>query len=641
LEGVAWYAELLEGAPGIKVLATSRERLNLRGERVVDLAGLPVPKDAVEDIMSFDAVRLFVERAHNVRSDFVLDEMNSQAVARICQLVEGLPLALELAAIWVRGLPLVDIVVGLEEGIELLASSSRDVPERHRSIRAVFERSWKLLSGEERTVMRKLSVFRGGFRSEAANQVAGAALGMLAGLVDKSLLRLMPSGRYDIHPLIHQYAQEQLAEDPEELVETRARHGEYHLALAKQLREKSWVRASEVQATFGEDVENIRAAWRRAVAEEQLEALELMSEPLGWWYRRVNRLLEAREDFTLAIAALNEADPRHHKALGTVHALNCAICFHLGRADEAERSARLAIKLLSPLGETQGILSGLQVLGYMALREGGFTSAQEFFGEHLSLANTLNGLDHFNALARSLFDLANVAVATGNYHEAEERYLEGLVAAREAGNSRWASDILRLLGILYLKVGRLDEAASYLDQSRALADLADSSRNISLYTDLARVALARGAFHEAWSLCQEALENVKSPGTHVAEIMLFSVMGQTAAVLGHSHEAWKYLVEGVRFGWQMGLTDALLEVLVYLSEFAADQGHTEEAFTWASVVLKHKAAPYFTKEDARRLLETLDEQLSPQERSRLLERANHIDLSLMIDKIPDVLHGTS
>ncbi len=168
LEGVSLIAELLTAAPRIKILATSRERLDLLSEQLFEIPGLNFPHRGSEDLEAFDAVKLLMERAQRLRPGFQLTGSNAEAVARICRLVGGLPLALELAASWLRTLTLDDVATEIEKGLDVLQSGARDMPARHRSMRAVFDHSWQLLSESERAVLSKLAVFRGGFRREAA-----------------------------------------------------------------------------------------------------------------------------------------------------------------------------------------------------------------------------------------------------------------------------------------------------------------------------------------------------------------------------------------------------------------------------------------------------------------------------------------
>jgi predicted ATPase len=207
LAGSGLLAELLLCAPEVKLLTTSRERLNLYGEWVFDVQGLPLPPaDQREGLEAYSAVALFLQSARRLAPDFALETCNQADVVRICQLVDGVPLGIELAAAWVRTLSCSEIAQEIERNLDFLTTSARDVAERHRSLRAAFDHSWNLLSAEEQEVMRQLSVFRGGFQREAAEQVAGAPLPLLSALVDKSLLRRDPAGGYTQHELIRQFA---------------------------------------------------------------------------------------------------------------------------------------------------------------------------------------------------------------------------------------------------------------------------------------------------------------------------------------------------------------------------------------------------------------------------------------------------
>ncbi|MEJ2751047.1 MAG: hypothetical protein P8183_24550 [Anaerolineae bacterium] len=190
--------------------------------------------DDQSPIADYPAVQLFASRARRLRADFALDGQET-AVTRLCHLVDGLPLALELAATWIRTLAVPEIVAEIERGLDFLATAVRDVPHRHRSLRAVFNTSWQMLTGPERQAVQQLSVFRGGFDREAAQAVTGASLSLLAALVDKSFMRLDEDGRYRRHPLLIQFAVEKLAADPELETQTRRRHAQYYGRFCQEL----------------------------------------------------------------------------------------------------------------------------------------------------------------------------------------------------------------------------------------------------------------------------------------------------------------------------------------------------------------------------------------------------------------------
>lgn len=234
LEGALLVSESLEACPHLSLVITSRERLNLEQEFVLNLEGSPLPKGDNTDLATVeynDAVRLFVQRAKRARLEFALTTETLPHVLSICTFLEGSPLGIELAAVWLRSLSLFDLAHDIRAVMDGLESPSRNIVERHQSLRAVFEYSWNLLKPKEQTTLARLTVFLGGFTREAASQVCDATIPLLTSLVDKSLLRLSPEGRYDFHALLHQFAAGKLIERPKEREQTRIRHGHYFLTL--------------------------------------------------------------------------------------------------------------------------------------------------------------------------------------------------------------------------------------------------------------------------------------------------------------------------------------------------------------------------------------------------------------------------
>ena len=224
----------------MKILVTSRERLNIQPEWVLPIGVLPYPSlETTEEIERYAAAALFIETARRAQTNFVLKESDKPYLARICQLVEGLPLAIVLAAAWTRTISCREIACEIEQSLDVLVTSSLDMPERHRSIRAVFQHSWNLLSADDQQVLRSLSIFRGGFTRQAAELVTGASMLHLSDLIDKSLIHVdqLPGDdqRYDLHDLIRQFAHERLLNEGElEVRRVREKHLETFLSLAEQ-----------------------------------------------------------------------------------------------------------------------------------------------------------------------------------------------------------------------------------------------------------------------------------------------------------------------------------------------------------------------------------------------------------------------
>ena len=231
MEGATLASDLLAACPELKIMVTSREVLKLEEEWVKDLEGLQYPPSTtmtLEEAQHFEAVKLFSQRAKKAVLEFSANEDNIATIIEICQLVEGAPLALELAATWVRVMTLSEIAKEIKSNLSFLENQNRNKNERHQSIRAVFEHSWKLLTPKEQDVFRKLAVFVGSFNRQAAAEVAGATLPVLVSLVNKSLLRVMQNGRYSRHFLIYEFSQEKLKDNSNEFTEARQHHASYY-----------------------------------------------------------------------------------------------------------------------------------------------------------------------------------------------------------------------------------------------------------------------------------------------------------------------------------------------------------------------------------------------------------------------------
>lgn len=279
LEACELIVEILSKAPGVKLLVTSRVRLNIQGEQLYQVQGMHSPGDDeaaawVDPEMqakSFSAIQLFLERARRVQPNFKLTDANLYPILKICRLVQGMPLGLELAAAWLELLTPDEIAAEITHSLDILETNQMDVPERQRSVRAVFESSWKMLSEAEQTALQRLCVFRGSFSRAAAQQVSGASLRTLLGLVEKSWLQQIEGGRFQLHELLRHYGQEQLRANKAEWREAHNRHAAYftQFAAEQNMRLRSSQQLAGKQAYEEELNANIRIAWDWLVAERR------------------------------------------------------------------------------------------------------------------------------------------------------------------------------------------------------------------------------------------------------------------------------------------------------------------------------------------------------------------------------------
>ena len=342
-------ASLLQNAPQVKMLVTSRERLNIHGEAVVELRGINYPKsEAMDKLESYAAIQLFVQSARNVQPDFRMTEENRLYVAAICQVLEGLPLGIELASSWVRILSCKEILEEIESNMDFLTSTMQDLPERHRSLRAVFEHSWNLLTLEEQQVLSSLSALRGSFTRQAASEIAQASLANLISLLDKSLLYKASEGRYMMHEVLHEYAREKLILD--ELLCRRALKSQcfYYTNLLQSLEPHlADRRQKEFLDEINTDIENIRAAWQFACANRSVEALDRALHSLYFFYDLRGLILEGERAFLSAQSSLEtDGKDQHPLTYARVLVRRGVFLTRLAQYEEATRLFERSLPLL-------------------------------------------------------------------------------------------------------------------------------------------------------------------------------------------------------------------------------------------------------------------------------------------------------
>ena len=312
LDAVELINKILLVAPDVKIIATSREKLNLQAETVYVLQGMQFPEwETPEDALRYDAVQLLVQVAQRVKPDWIVTEDNLDYVARVCRLTQGMPLGILLAASWLDVYSLEAICDEIQKSADILETDMRDVPERQRSIRAIFDYSWQGLKPEEQEVFMKMSIFRGGCSPEATGAITGANSRILQGLINKALLLRNREGRHDIHELLRQYAEE-LLNQSDVVDEVRKLHMRYYASAMQQreaqLKDKRQIQALDDIAT---DYENVRIAWLCAAESENLTLLRGMLFAMDRYHSIRSRVQECDDLYLEAIHWLDSDNPEH------------------------------------------------------------------------------------------------------------------------------------------------------------------------------------------------------------------------------------------------------------------------------------------------------------------------------------------
>lgn len=537
-DGATLVADLLQEAPHLTILATSRQPLNLYEEQRYPLHGLEVAGGAAGDPRRESAAAaLFLLTARRRQPEFEVAPADSPTLAEICRLVEGMPLALELAASWIDILSLREIAAEIRQNLDLMETNVRDVPTRHRSMRAVFDTSWQTLSRTEQECYAQLSVFRGGFTREAAGAVTETSRRALAGLVRKSLLRFnRAQGRYENHELLRQYAAQKLADTTEE---TLNRHAAYYCTFLHQREaDLKWKRTQEALAEIDADRENALAAWHWSVEQAQTANLEKALVPLCLFYQGRSRFDEGEALCRLAIdnlAITSSPDEteiraqmstsertRQTRLLAQLLTWRGRFNIHLGHYENARRSLHRADALLTDLDLDEPEVRSTRA--FLLLQLSYYSIINEFGGK----AEALN--KESLALYRSLGDAWGTAAALdalsqqksnqGLHEEAIRLHEECLAIRHRLEDDQGIARSYNVLGLLVLHVGQIERSETYLRKSldiyrtmdnRALQSFPLAVLGINLlFAGNFEESLA--SWEEAWEIHRE-LGLVKEPHT--------------------------------------------------------------------------------------------------------------------------------
>lgn len=662
--GATLLSELLQQARGIKLLITSRERLNLLEEWVIVVDGLDFPDplsmaemnlDEQTDLENYSALDLFVRQAHQAGIELSFLAEDVPYIVRLCKMVEGIPLALLLAASWLRVLSCAEIVQGIEQSLDFLTASQRNIPERHRSLRAVFEQSWQLLNETERGVFRKITVFRDGFDRKAAQEVTGATLPILTGLVDKSLLRVTSSGRYEIHELLRQFATEKLAQVPTEQEAAQDAHCRYYAGF---LQAREWQLAGlQGVATLTElsqESDNIRACWYRAIVSGRPVAVtEIIqctwSLIILYAWRGWNQ--EGVEFFGQAAARLQEeivstpSSPQKNLAYGQVLVGLGDSYHHLGnleRATELYQQSLLALRQSDVDSRNAKRAQGLalHLLGASAWRRGRYTEAKQSLTEGLTL---FKEVEDRVFEARSTLFLGIIAVELGEYLKAEQLLQQGLQVFKDLDEYWYAIEALDYLARARHALGKpLTEMRQLAEENLRLSRKGGSVAAIvealyllgsTLYKmgDMERIE-AKALLEESVALCRK-LNYPSGMALALYQLGLTTMASDDDQIASTCfHEALEILISSQ-------FTPIILEILVGLATLRVQQqaltpNQSEILLTLATLVFNHPASNRQTHNNAARLLAELDTAGLPREIiTAAKEQAQTMTLEAMAEQI--------
>jgi predicted ATPase/class 3 adenylate cyclase len=632
-------AEVIEQAPHVELLTTSRERLQVQSEWVLDLDGL-ASGSGNGNAGDSSAVRLFVDRARQVDSGYVLTDSERPHVERVCRLVNGMPLGIELAAAWASTLPSSEIAEEIERNLGFLSTSMHNVPERHRSLRAAFDQSWRLLSDDERRVFSRFAVFRGTFARDAAAAVAGASLAELHSLVSKSLVRRAGVGRFELHELLRQYAAERLAAEHVELADARESHARFYVGLIVERAEALLgAHMMEARDELRVEIDNLRAAAEWAVArwtEDEARAVLSSLQAFFWahdWH-------EGSQTFAQLVELLEPSPEGQLDAGKASNVLLCALAYEtylgsaLGYDERLDAIARAILPVLRERRLTRELGVCLLALGtndcYRDLYAESAVSLEEAVDVARSAGDRL-------VVAGSLSWLGFVRLLVDDLTGAREAFEECRTVSAELGGPLMLGFAISKLGLLADAEGEYATAIGlHLDARELFARAGDEAGAGYTQSRASMSAYCLGEYEQAMEHALAGYEGFERANHRWGMAAALCRLGFAGAALGRFDEAREYLRRALELAREMQATSLLLHALSGIGVLLWRDGANARAAAILMFCLGHEGMPATYRDVAQPTLDELRERLDPEELAAAGEDAAGLDLDeLALDTLAE------
>jgi predicted ATPase/DNA-binding SARP family transcriptional activator len=635
LEASEIIQTILAEAPGVRILATSRVALRLQEEWFHPVGGMLFPpkgviaknRDEKNSLTAYDAVQLFEKCARNATPEFSLSE-DLEFVVRICRLVEGMPLALEMAAVWLKVMDTSAIANELRHNLDLLDSRFRNMPHRHKSIQAVFDQTWAMLEPDERLVLARLSIFNGGFTREAAYQVAGADLFLLSNLIEKALLVTTTHGHYRLHELLRQFAFKKLRE-MNHADKSRADHCRYYMKLLAEL-EPVMKGARQAQAfnQIKENLENIRLAWNQALERTDLESLSNALETIYLYFFIRGRNHEGVDFLQSAALKLSPtSDGKPEKVWGRILIRICLLKSHLlpdvkvgeeiqialsiahqyqdpveialckfaegifytlirEDAKAAIQAYEQALQIYRSLNDTFYLVRVLLWLGFCRGNNAQLDLYYEYNRQALDLARTAG---HRAGASHALGNLVAWAFCTGDYAAAEQYAHEVGAIGVELDLPNMINHSKAQLCLAYFLKGDIDRAGELARETHAMA--LDIHLPLSIAYALAFLGLHANMKGDYLAAKQLGEESLTMPAPRFGMIIAHWTIAIACCGLGQDEAAWEHILKMLEMSHQDGFQGMTTWSLPVIAVIQARAGHNECAVHMFALAQSHPLSP--------------------------------------------------
>jgi predicted ATPase/DNA-binding SARP family transcriptional activator len=634
VEGAKLLSILLSQTHHVKILITSRERLNMIAETILEVRGLPVPsKTTEENAESYSSIKLFIHNSQKTFPRFSYQN-NREAITRICQLVDGIPLGILLASSWVRVFSCPEIASEISKNIDFLTTTAPDIDPRHRSLGAVFDNSWKLLSEEERRILRRLSIFQSAFTNHAAQEICDATQLILAVFADKSLLFHRQDNRYEMLATFHQYASGKLEEVEDELSATKLKFCDYYTDFCAQKHHQlntPTQQAALVDITL--ELENIRTAWNWMIDSDLWDHISKIKDLLLAYHVMIGNSIQGRELYRLALLKLNRLnDPNLDLIRASMQQLSAWMtikngfvsegiqglteCIETFRLHNASWDIALTLMFLTEAHRTTGnihqaknhiedalnILRGddipksnyvvaftahcQSILGTILMEMGDLVQARKNLDASLA---THNRIGTYYGTIHPLMGLGKLAYFQGEFIQARDLFLQAMETATKIYDRRGMALLHNNLGAVYEEIVNISESYHHVSSALKLCRETGDRR-------LTAVILNNLAYHQLRYLHQPA-EAIR---TYHECIEMFSELGDLRGItytsydvskaylkVGLADEAWNYCLRSLHTAMTLDSTPLILHSLHGFAHLFAQTKEHERALRLCYLIVNH------------------------------------------------------
>lgn len=595
--------EIIYGAPKVKLMIVTQRQLELEEEWLFQLKGLPFPNVVPEDVVAYSSVELFVTCVKRLFWDYAVDR-HLREIATLCALFEGMPLAIELAACQLGDHSCDELIAEVSSSLDSLQSVYKNTAERHRSLRAIFDYSWRQLDDKQQSLLLSLIVFQGGFTVETLTEITGASVEIFESLTRQALINEIDEGRFDIPNVLRTFLAEKEFPNKKHIEQAHSAYFADFICVLDLERTHGLDALNRLERELG----NVRAGWDLAVRRQDLDLVIIYIDNLFLYYEIRGRYEEGKVCFEESIGVFRALKSMQEVAvglLGKALARLGAFCWHLGEIDAAIPYYEEALALQERVNDSQEMAWTLNNMGIVALSRSQQELAEDYLTQSLEMAKSIQ---HELQMARSLANLGILDKSRQRFDEALEKLMECQRIYEEQDHQRLIASTYTNLGNVFLGIDDLEKAETYYqlgyDQKKAIGDQWGVA---CVLLNWGRVALFKDMVSDAEKILWECLAICQNLGKRTGIARSTFYLGKVDEKLGDMISAQKRLVSSLQLEKQLGNVSRFLGILQDIAVIKIELGEMEAAYQILSAIAKDERCPTGLATDVAEKLKIVEE----------------------------------